>query len=1691
MHRIGLTRTAGFCLFILVAQLIAWAQGPGIVPPPTTTISTVQVIQFSGSVSGQPDGPLGVTFALYTDLQSTSPLFTETQTVQVTGGTFTALIGSNSSTSIPVDSFAAGTAHVLGVTVNGTEQRFLLVSVPYAMKAADTDMLGGVLAAQFVTSAQLQAALQNLPPQPSTSFTGSNSNQVVLVTQQGNGFAIQGISSGPVAILGQNSSPTGTGIQGVASSTSGQTIGVLGQSASPAGIAGAFDNTGGGRILSLRSNGNEVAGVDQFGNFHASQVQALNFVGAGFGLTNVPNSATTANSSNAANSIVARDSSGNFSAGQISALNFVGAGFGLTNVPNSATTANSSNTANSIVARDSFGNFTAGQITALNFVGSGFGLTNVPNSATTANSSNTANSIVARDSFGNFSAGQISALNFAGPGFGLTNVPNSATTATSANTPNAIVARDASGNFTTGGLNVLNQLTSAGPVDFSNAAGFTAPIRAVFSNNTPTICTASRELLIKMDAFPGQQLFICNSTGNGYLLLGDGGANGVLSVSAGDSSVTVGGTPSTPTVAVANGGITSAKLAPNAVIGNVADGSLTQAKIAGTAAILSGSNIFTGNQTVSGTLSAINLVSGSSVSGATGSFTGNTSANLFSITQNGPGAGLAVTQGNTSSFSPAISATASANGDAIDARSTQGPAVFGFSTNQNGLQGQGVTGVFATGSVFGLQASVSGSGGVAGLFGVGSSGKILSGSGPGGENFSVDSTGNLFTAGAVSAQYSNNTTFGTFVNELARLDANGLVERTFPTDTSGIVGVVVAGAGFSGKAQVAYSGVVNCLFDNATTVGHYVINSTNTPGFCLDAGAVYPSSGQVVGRALKSGSANTALPILLFGPEQHAVPGGSVTTINTGSGLTGGPISSSGTISIANAGVTNAMLQNNSVTVNAGTGLSGGGLVALGNSVTLNNTGALSFKGRTGAVVPATGDYSFAQISGSATSAQLPATVVYNNQSNTFTAPQTVNGGVTATSFSGDGSALTNVNAAAVGGLAPASLATASALSSETSARQSADSSLTSQISAVSAQSAQLSGSNAFTSANESFSGTSGGTGGPVVNVVDSGAFEALQVSSLGGIPAVFTNSGGKLISGRLVTAPGQVEKFSVDTGGNIFSAGANTQQYSNASSSPGGTTVGHLALLTTDGNGNPVVTDAPTATSAGVIGVTIGGAGSSGQAQVATSGTATCVFDGTPTAGDYVGVSHTAQGDCTDLGAAYPTSGQVIGRVLNASTGAIVLFGAEQHALPGGSVTSIATGNGLTGGPITSTGTIGIAAGGVTNAMLQSNSVTISAGQGLSGGGSIPLGGSIALSNTGVLSFNGRNGNVSPATGDYSFGQLSGSLAGSQMPALSGDVTSTAGSTATTLAPSGVTAGTYTKVTVDAKGRATSGAQAAFADLNGSVAATQMPALSGDITSAAGSTTATLATTGVTAGTYTKVTVDAKGRTTAGAQAGFADLAGTAGASQLPAAVVYNNQANTFTANQTVNGTVTATAFSGNGAAVAGVNAASLNGVASSGFAQLSAANTFTAKQTLPAASTSAASLNVPAGTAPSSPASGDVWNTGAVLQYRDNASTNHSLVSTPQSGGLQLLKLASSITPASVAVNSCSEQSFTVSGINAGDIILGVSQPSTSSPGTNVAIGGWRVTAANTVAIQFCNVGRNNSSTPVSGSYSFALMR
>ena len=138
--------------------------------------------------------------------------------------------------------------------------------------------------------------------------------------------------------------------------------------------------------------------------------------------------------------------------------------------------------------------------------------------------------------------------------------------------------------------------------------------------------------------------------------------------------------------------------------------------------------------------------------------------------------------------------------------------------------------------------------------------------------------------------------------------------------------------------------------------------------------------------------------------------------------------------------------------------------------------------------------------------------------------------------------------------------------------------------------------------------------------------------------------------------------------------------------------------------------------------------------------------------------------------------------------------------------------------------------------------------------------------------------------------------LTGNQSISVSGDATgSGTTSIALTLANSGVTAGTYGSttlvpvVTVDAKGRVTSVTTAA---ISGSLTFT------GDVTgtgTTGTSTGLTLAASGVTAGTYTKVTVDTKGRVTVGASATTSDISEGTNLYYTDARVLSYLSANTY----------------------------------------------------------------------------------------------------------------------------------------------------------------------------------------------------
>lgn len=151
------------------------------------------------------------------------------------------------------------------------------------------------------------------------------------------------------------------------------------------------------------------------------------------------------------------------------------------------------------------------------------------------------------------------------------------------------------------------------------------------------------------------------------------------------------------------------------------------------------------------------------------------------------------------------------------------------------------------------------------------------------------------------------------------------------------------------------------------------------------------------------------------------------------------------------------------------------------------------------------------------------------------------------------------------------------------------------------------------------------------------------------------------------------------------------------------------------------------------------------------------------------------------------------------------------------------------------------------------------------------------------VSSVAGKVGNVSLTKADVGLGLVDNTadaakvvLSSSKLTTprnitINGDITSPAASfdgsadltLTTTLPNTGVTAGTYPKVSVNSKGLVTSGTTLIATDIP-LLNSTSMPALTGDITSVSGTTLTSLKAVG-TPGTYTKVTTDVNGRVTLG----------------------------------------------------------------------------------------------------------------------------------------------------------------------------------------------------------------------------------
>ncbi|OFV95343.1 MAG: hypothetical protein A3F68_12360 [Acidobacteria bacterium RIFCSPLOWO2_12_FULL_54_10] len=140
-------------------------------------------------MGGSRSGFLGLTFGLYKDQEGGTPLWLETQNVQVDqNGQYVALLGSASKDGLPLSLFATSEARWIGVQVllpGEVEQpRIQLVSVAYAMKALDADTLGGRPLSAFVLAADVDDAGNAVPTSPTNELSsgGTKTSQTDQVT---------------------------------------------------------------------------------------------------------------------------------------------------------------------------------------------------------------------------------------------------------------------------------------------------------------------------------------------------------------------------------------------------------------------------------------------------------------------------------------------------------------------------------------------------------------------------------------------------------------------------------------------------------------------------------------------------------------------------------------------------------------------------------------------------------------------------------------------------------------------------------------------------------------------------------------------------------------------------------------------------------------------------------------------------------------------------------------------------------------------------------------------------------------------------------------------------------------------------------------------------------------------------------------------------------------------------------------------------------------------------------------------------------------------------------------------------------------------------------------------------------------------------------------------------------------------
>jgi hypothetical protein len=127
--------------------------------------SVPRLVQFNGTLKDSASRPIAgvasVTFAIYSEQDGGTALWSETQNVLAdSNGHYNVLLGAATANGVPSELFGTGQSRWLSIAIARQPEmpRVLLASVPYALKAADADTLGGLPASSYVTTQQLAAS---------------------------------------------------------------------------------------------------------------------------------------------------------------------------------------------------------------------------------------------------------------------------------------------------------------------------------------------------------------------------------------------------------------------------------------------------------------------------------------------------------------------------------------------------------------------------------------------------------------------------------------------------------------------------------------------------------------------------------------------------------------------------------------------------------------------------------------------------------------------------------------------------------------------------------------------------------------------------------------------------------------------------------------------------------------------------------------------------------------------------------------------------------------------------------------------------------------------------------------------------------------------------------------------------------------------------------------------------------------------------------------------------------------------------------------------------------------------------------------------------------------------------------------------------------------------------------------------